>query len=530
MGGLAVVAIGLGRRGTAIVTLSAACLILALINPLTLWDAGFQLSAAATAGLILFTPVLAGAATRLWPGWLGGPLTSPYGSASGGAKGPRGPGVLRGLFEDSVVVSLAATAAVTPLIAYTFGRISATGMLANLLIVPVQPLITVWGSAGALLGALGIMLPAQLLLWAAWPGLFWTVAIVERAADLPFSTVEIARYGLGSMLITYALMGVLLWRRPISEWITSHVSGQGSGWRETVGRPAALLAAGLLTLLIWWAYLLQPDGRLHLYFLDVGQGDAILIQTPSGRQALIDGGDSPQALLSELGAVMPFWDRSLDMVVLTHADADHMDAQTQALGRFDVGQALTTKAALDSGDAAAWSHQLESHRVPVLAQHAGGWIDLGDGASLWVLNPDARGYVGPDPNNENSLVLKLVYGDFSALLTGDAGLASESDWLAAGAPVQATVLKTGHHGSRTSTGAPFVAAVDPQVTVIQVGADNRYGHPHEDALSNLAGRAVLRNDLHGRIHIASDGRLLWIECENDQGEMQLDPVLPELRQ
>ena len=514
MGGLAVIAVGLGRRGAAIISLAAACWFLALLNPLAIWDVGFQLSAGATAGLILFTPFLAGAASHLWPGWLGGPLTSAYLPAYDIQPiDRRTQSVVRGLVEDSLVVSAAASLAVLPLLAYTFGRVSAVGLLANLLIVPVQPLITVWGGAGALAGALGAQPVAQLLLWIAWPGLFWTVWTVERAAQVPFASIEAPGYGLGAMVATYALMAALLWRRQLSGKLAS-VRGLSIGtFRSMAHRPAAVSAAGLVTLLIWWAAFSLPDGRLHLYFLDVGQGDGILIVTPSGRQVLVDGGGSPQALLSELGAVVPFWDRSLDMALLTHPDKDHMAAQTQAVDRYEVGMAVTTQAALQSDDAKYWAQQLQRAQTPVTAQHAGGWIDLGDGVALWVISPDANGYIGPDPDNENSLVVKLVYGDFSALLTGDGGLASEAQWMAAGAQIESTVLKAGHHGSRTSTGRAFVDAVNPQVAVIQAGADNRYGHPHEETLANLAGRTVLRTDLHGRVHIASDGRHMWLETE-----------------
>lgn len=523
MGGLAVVAVGLNRHGTAIIALAAACWLLTLLNPLALWDAGFQLSAMATAGLILLTPPIARAAAWLWPGWLGGPLSSPYINAPAESGTQPVPQLVRGLVEDSLVVSLAAGIAVLPLLAHTFGRVSAIGILANLLIVPVQPLITVWGSAGAFAGALGAMLPAQLLLWIAWPGLFWTVQVVERTAELPFASVETAGYGMGAMIATYLLIAALLWRRQVTGWVASRLPNRRYDAQAALKSPAVMLAATLLTVLVWWGYLSMPDGRLHVYFLDVGQGDAILIESPTGRQVLIDGGSSPQALLSELGAVMPFWDRSLDMVVLTHADGDHMDAQTQALSRFDIRRAITTQKTLDSVEAAAWTQQLASADIEIAALHAGGWIDLGDGVALWALSPQSHARPSLANDNENSLVLKLVYAEFSALLTADAGLATEQEWLATGAPIQATVLKVGHHGSRTSTGSAFARAVSPQVAIIQVGADNRYGHPHPEVLASLAECPVLRNDVHGRVHIASDGRQLWVETET--GELAALPAL-----
>ncbi|MEZ4614444.1 MAG: hypothetical protein R2867_02865 [Caldilineaceae bacterium] len=113
------------------------------------------------------------------------------------------------------------------------------------------------------------------------------------------------------------------------------------------------------------------------------------------------------------------------------------------------------------------------------------------------------------------MVTKLVYGDFSVLLTGDAGLPSEATLLKAALPLSATVLKIGHHGSKSSSGQAFIDAVQPQLAVIQVGAENDYGHPHQEVLERLSTIPLLRNDRHGRIHLASDGRQLWLETERN---------------
>jgi competence protein ComEC len=276
--------------------------------------------------------------------------------------------------------------------------------------------------------------------------------------------------------------------------------------------PAALLAAAVLAALLWAAILARPDGRLHVWFLDVGQGDGILIQTPGGRQVLIDGGASAQVLLGELGAVMPFWDRDLDLVVLTHPDADHMLAQVEARGRHAIVAAWETAASAANPHSVAWRAAVEAAGAEVQLQHAGGWADLGDGVALWVLGPPGQGLSGEDADNDNSLVAKLVYGDFSVLLTGDAGAAAEAQLLREGAPLQATVLKVAHHGSKFSTGEAFVAAVNPALAVIQVG-ENRYGHPDSTALERLQGSTVLRTDVDGRIEVTSDGQQVWVDKE-----------------
>ncbi|MCC9077267.1 DNA internalization-related competence protein ComEC/Rec2 [Litorilinea aerophila] len=510
MGGLYVIAVTLGRRSTALVSLAAACWAMTLANPLALWDVGFQLSSAATAGLILFTPGITRLFSRLGPGFAGGPLaaTAPPDWAA------RGKSLMRGLVEDGLLVTLAANITTLPLVVFYFGRLSLVSLVTNLLIAPAQPLIMLWGSAALLVGVLGLAWLAQALLWIPWLGLAWTVAMVRWTAAWPGASLSVAEYGPAALWATYAAIAAVRWGgrwRPLAGRVGAWLRAQG---HRRLTQPATAGALAVVLVLTWWGALTQPDGRLHLYFLDVGQGDGILIQTPSGRQVLVDGGSSGQQLFSQLGAVMPFWDRELDLVVLTHPDSDHMDGQAELPLRFHVGQAMATEATRISPDAALWRANLAAQGVTLTTVHAGAWLDLGDGVALWVLWPPdpASGVDGlEESDNERSLVLKLVYGNFSALLTGDAGLPSEERLMAQGAPLAATVLKVGHHGSKSSTGPDFVAAVNPAVAVIQVGADNDYGHPAPDVLAHLQGRLVLRNDLHGTIHLATDGERLWIE-------------------
>jgi len=317
----------------------------------------------------------------------------------------------------------------------------------------------------------------------------------------------------------------LYWRASFVAKGKQWVTGKLVDWQRYLLRyllgPTAVAVLAVIAILVWALALSQPDGRLHLYFLDIGQGDGILIQTPSGRQILIDGGAKPQQLFTQLGAVMPFWQRKLDIVALTNPDKDHMDAQAQTPNRFQVTTGLSTIAGRANHDSDTWYKNIVTNGGAVQLHHLGGWFDLGDGVALWVLWPPVtpiRGKQGKQEqlvDNENSLVMKLVYGDFSVLLTGDAGLPSEMAMLAAGEPVAATVLKVGHHGSRGSTSHTFVEAVNPLVAVIQSGLNNSYGHPHAEVLARLAGRLVLRNDLQGRIHIYSDGRQMWLVTEKD---------------
>jgi len=506
MGGLFVVATALQRQSTALISLSAACWAMTLLNPLTLWDVGFQLSSAATAGLIVFTPGITAFFDKLAPGFGGGHLT---GQATGLVE--TGKGLMQGLIQDGLLVTLAANITTLPLVVYYFGRLSIVSLLTNLLIAPAQPFIMLWGSAAIVLGVLGLVPVAWLILLVPWLSLVWTVFMVRWTAALPGASLEIAEYGLGALLVTYAIIFAVHWRQPVHQWLHRVRDWGAPAWSTRIVKPATLGALGVGCVLIWSVVLTRPDGRLHVYFLDIGQGDGIFIQTPSGNQVLIDGGSSPQALFSELGAVMPFWDRSIDLTVLTHPDGDHMDALAEAPRRFQITTALETADSRAHPDAVYWREQMRAAGVDVQVQHAGGWIDLGDGVALWVLWPESVPYVGENRDNENSLVLKLVYGEFSVLLTGDIGHPAEQRLLHTDAPLASTVLKVGHHGSKGSSAPAFVRSVNAQLAVIQLGADNDYGHPHQEALENLAGRPVLRNDRHGRVHVWSDGRRMWVD-------------------
>ncbi len=213
-----------------------------------------------------------------------------------------------------------------------------------------------------------------------------------------------------------------------------------SGWR-LVG----ILA--LLAIVAWLALRGLPDGRLHVYFLDVGQGDAILVQAPDGRQILVDGGPSPTALLNELGDVLPFWDRSLDLVVLTHPDGDHITGLIPLLDRYRVAQVLDVPQSDTAPEAAPWRERLAALGIPRTLGQRGMRLPVGN-LGITVLNPDPTPLTGTaSDDNNNAIVLRLDYDKTSFILTGDAEGDAEADMIAAGQPLRADVLKVGHHGS-----------------------------------------------------------------------------------
>lgn len=273
---------------------------------------------------------------------------------------------------------------------------------------------------------------------------------------------------------------------------------------------AILLANGVV-----WSVVFAEDrgGLLTVAFLDIGQGDSIFIEAPNGNQVLIDGGPG-RSVLRELGRSMPPYDRSLDLVIATHPDADHIGGLIDVLERFAVAGFMDPGR---SSDTLTYTHLEEAVVVEGaerLLARRGLRLWLDEQIFMDVLFPD-REMPGNDTNS-SSMVLKLHDGENTFLLTGDAPQAIEN-YLANldGDVLQSDVLKAGHHGSRTSSGRVFVAAVRPEHAVISVGAGNRYGHPHEEALASLqefAGQ-VWRTDEQGSIVFKSDGTSLAITTE-----------------
>jgi competence protein ComEC len=283
--------------------------------------------------------------------------------------------------------------------------------------------------------------------------------------------------------------------------------------RKIVLSWTGLAAIAVIAAVAWLGLRGLPDGKLHIYFLDVGQGDAIFIQAPDGRQVLVDGGPNPISLFNQLSEVMPFWDRSIDMVVLTHADSDHINGLLALPDRYRVRQVIATAQAETAPLAAAWLDTFEHEGMQPIHAERGMQMMIGN-AVLTVLNPGEEPVgapLGADEDNENSIVLRLDHGAMTFLLTGDADATVEKAILELGLPLRADVLKAGHHGSSGATSLEFVAAVQPQIVVFQVGAGNRFGHPSEEVLGRVSGSRIFRTDTDGRVEVVSDGHSLRVE-------------------
>ncbi|MEK7635452.1 MAG: MBL fold metallo-hydrolase [Patescibacteria group bacterium] len=270
---------------------------------------------------------------------------------------------------------------------------------------------------------------------------------------------------------------------------------------------AFLLLCAVLSIFV--LYKENRNGLLKVVFLDVGQGDAIYIEAPNGNQILIDGGPS-KAVLRELSKVMPFYDRSIDVVLATHADQDHVGGLPDVISNYNVGLFLEPGVPSDSSSYVELKGKIENLKIKRLEARRGMDVDLGDGAVLQILFPD-RDPTGMETNT-SSVVTRLVYGENEFLLTGDSPTAIENYLVSLGG-LPSDVLKAGHHGSKTSTSVSFVSVVSPEYAVISAGKDNKYGHPNQETIDTLTnfGAKILRTDQSGRIIFKSDGVNLKIK-------------------
>jgi len=252
------------------------------------------------------------------------------------------------------------------------------------------------------------------------------------------------------------------------------------------------------------------SGLLHVDFLDVGQGDATFIESPTGVQVLIDGGRS-NTILRRLRHEMGFFDREIDMVVATHPDMDHIGGLIDVLNRYTVKKILMTENLSTTPAFNAFQTMVQREGADIVYVRRGQVFDLGIGSAgsttLTILFPDH------DPtqleSNVSSIVARLVYGESAYMLTGDSPKEIEEYLVGMGtSTLQSDVLKVGHHGSKTSSSPVFVSAVYPTYAIISAGKDNTYGHPHTETIDTFArsGIRILSTIESGTIETESDGR------------------------
>lgn len=474
-----------GRPQSGLPALGGALILMTLLQPANALDTGFQLSMAATAGLLTLAPWLNHAFER----W---------------TVASRLP-VPRWVTQVSAL-SVAASLSTAPIMWASFGELSLVSPAANLVVEPVF-VVAFWASiVAAVLGSW-----SEQLGWLAGIAAYYPLAFIggvaSAAASLPFASIAPGRGSAGAACLVSVplLLGGAVSYRYIPP--VSQVPPRIEARRRLVNRFLLAGAGGCLGLVAIPLTVLpaRGPGVLRIDFLDVGQGDAILLTTPHGRQVLVDGGPSGARLARELGEVLPHWDRSLDVVVLTHPQEDHAGGLPEIARRMSVAKTYTSGHRNQTLTLAAFEDRLAARE-----ELAAGTRFTVDGIAFEVLWPPPG--FEPRELNDASVVLRVSYGNVTLLLTGDIEGAVQRE-LQSRSDVAATVLKVPHHGSKTSV-PEFFAAVGPVAAVVQAGEDNRFGHPHPETLEALGGSRVYRTDEDGRVTVSTDGHSITISTEH----------------
>ena len=500
---------GRGMRGLTALALAAGVMV--CVDPTLLTSLSFQLSFTAMAGVIVGLPLitlLSGAVatfaggSNVWASrWLQYGLT---------------------LLIASVVISTTTTLATVPLTAMHFGEIPVMSVPATILAMPAMPMALVAAAATAATGVASPWL-AQGLGVLAWAPVAWIIQVAEAMppvmAPAGWVTPVVALAWYAGLTALALLMASRRARRFAAGW------RRGPRWRPSgvvgfvVGvAPVAVLGA---ILLLGQLSATRADGMLHVHVLDVGQGDAILVVTPQGRQALIDGGPDPRVTLVALGQHLPPGDRGLDVVVATHLDSDHAGGLIGVLDRYDADMVMQGPISAESALFHQWQSALDQHEHPAVRVRAGHRVQLDSGIVMEVLHPPAGKIPSRiDPNTNNlSVVIRLTYGEVSFLLTGDVEQDVERYLVdTRGEGLRSDVLKVAHHGSHSSTSPSFLRAVSPESAVISAGIENRYGHPHEEVVDRLGtmigDESVFVTARDGAVEYITDGAALWVRTHS----------------
>ena len=269
---------------------------------------------------------------------------------------------------------------------------------------------------------------------------------------------------------------------------------------------------------IWTYYTKGTHGLLKITVFDVGQGDAIFVRTPSDLQILIDGGPD-NTIIQKLSQELPFWDRNIDLIILTHPHADHLRGLLKVIERYRIDQIMITDFEYDSSEFAVWQNFLEEYEGNLIYAKKGQSIETENELKLEILYPDIKFADNPTENpNNTSIILKIEYGKFSMLFTGDAECEEQEKLLSQDLDIE--VLKVPHQGAKDAGCEDFLKATSPAIAVISVGADNQFGHPHREHLELLTelipdkkGQEIFRTDQDGDVRIFSDKQIYWIKTE-----------------
>ncbi|MCS7248903.1 MAG: ComEC/Rec2 family competence protein [Anaerolineales bacterium] len=480
MGVLSLFAAQIGRRQSGVNSLASVAALMAAFEPDLLWDVSFQLSFAATLGLILYaSPLNAWAVSQIVR------FTQPELARR-----------LGNLVGEWALFTLAAQVTTLPILLYHFRQISLVAFLVNPLILPVQPMLMV-GSGIAMFLALVHTLAGQLVAYLVFPLAAYTIRLVEWSAALPYSSVRLSAFPL------YGVFGFYLALFFLTKYWQKVQAVRG------MLRPS--LAAGMIALAtvgVWHTALSAPDGRLHLILLDVSRpaqsSEAILIQTPQGRYVLLNGGDSPSRLLDGLDRWLPLTHRRLDWIVLGGSRSAQIGAVVELIERKRVTNLWWAIPQEGSRVVTAIQRAAKEQGVEMHLAREGQYLDLGEGARLSLLAKGERG-----------AALLLEWKRFRAFFP--LGLDTElRKRLAESGQLNPVILwLLANNGSGWYNPKEFLYRLQPQLIWLSVAPGDWYGLPHRETLERLEGYSLLRTDRNGWIHLETDGERMWVEVERE---------------
>lgn len=478
MGAVGVLGAWLGRPALGLNALAVSVVGMTAVNPLILWDVGFQLSALATLGLMVYATPLQDTVK----GW----LARRWGATTAERWG--------GLLSDILLTTLAAQITTLPALAYYFRAVSLITFAANAVILPAQPLLMMLAGLAILAGVVWLPL-GQLLAFVAQPLAAYTLALVQFFAQVPGAALYLSDPAPVALAYFVALAGLTaVWAIPAES---------RPPWMRDLYANAlplgGLAVTGALAVTVWGLALTAPDGRWRITVLDVGAGEAVLIQTAGGRHVLLNTGPSGQALSRALAEHLPHLTREVDVLVLGASTPAALGGAPDVLARYRMGLAVHTRAPGFGGLFAEVYNTLIAQGVPRHQAEPGMTLDLGAGGRLHALADGERGSVW-----------LLEIGKFRVLLPLGADRAAESALLSQGAPLAATVLLTANQGADTATQQAWLDAVRPQLVIISHAAERP---PAPAVRQRLAGYTVLTTAEHGHIYLSADGEHWWITTE-----------------
>jgi competence protein ComEC len=474
MAGLSLFAAQVGRRQDGLNTLAFVAALMALYNPEVLWDVSFQLTFLATLGLVLYAEPLSRAfmnmATRRLPTTTAEHLVGPVG--------------------EFFLFTIAAQLTTLAIMAYYFQRLSLVSLLSNPLILPAQPAVEILGGLALILGLIWLPL-GQLAAYLAWPFLVYTIRLAEWFAALPVSTINLGQVALPLVYLYFALLFGITFAGPSLKKLAPAL------------KPSFVLTAlGVLVVLTWRIVLSAPDGRLHMTVLDVGGGDAILIQTPAGRNLLMDGGPSVNRLSDAVGRRLPFGQRQLDWLVVAASQDGQLGGLARNLDRFPPAGVLWADPSGGASGAGELRQRLADAEIDITPAQAGQSFDLGNGACLRVLAVGSRG-----------AVLMLEWQGFRALLPVGLDERLLKDLLVDPNLDQVNALLLAGNGAPQLNPPEWIAKLRPNIVLLSVDAADSKNQPDPATLQSLQGYSLLRTDLNGWIEVSTDGEQMWVEAE-----------------